>query len=223
MAVKKVLTGMVFNRLTVIREYGKDNSGRYLYLCRCSCGKEKIVRASHLTGGTIKSCGCYHSETASKTMHEQNYKWLTKHGMYKTRLYKIYLGAKYRCENPNNTSYWKYGGRGIRFLWKDFETFKTWAVNNGYSDNLSIDRIDVNGNYEPSNCRWITNNEQQRNRRDNRIIEIDGEKRCLQEWCDIYGINVSTVWKRETKGMNIIEAIKNPVNARYATRHKQAV
>jgi hypothetical protein len=212
MATKMDLIGRTFTRLTVINGAGRDRHGRCLWLCRCDCGIEKVVRGSHLTSGATKSCGCLHKEIAAKTMHEQNYKWVIKHGMYNTRIYKIFLGAKYRCTNKNNTSYPRYGGRGIKFLWGNFEEFRNWALANGYDNTKSIDRIDVNGNYEPSNCRWITNNEQQRNRRDSRIIEIDGIKRCLQEWCEIYGINGSTVWKREKMGIGIIEAIKRPVN-----------
>jgi hypothetical protein len=112
------------------------------------------------------------------------------------RLYKTHQGMKARCYNSNSDSYKYYGGRGITICdeWRNsYKAFKEWAINNGYRDDLTIDRIDVNGNYEPSNCRWITNKEQQRNKRTNHLIECNGDIKPLCEWAEIYGINAETI------------------------------
>lgn len=120
------------------------------------------------------------------------------------RLYKIHQGMKARCYKANNENYKNYGGRGISICdeWrKNYKVFKEWAINNGYRDDLTIDRIDVNGNYEPSNCRWITIREQQRNKRTNRLIEYKGEIKLLCEWAKIYGISAEAINDRIKKGL----------------------
>lgn len=111
---------------------------------------------------------------------------MSRHGMKHTRIYETWCGMKKRCYNPNSKSYKDYGERGIVVCdeWKnDFLSFYHWSVQNGYGENLQIDRIDTNGNYEPSNCRWITHAEQQRNRRNNIYIEHNGQKKSLTQWC----------------------------------------
>lgn len=123
----------------------------------------------------------------------------TKHKKCDTRLYCIFGAVKSRCYNKNNKRYKDYGGRGIAVCdeWKDdFMSFYNWAILNGYNDTLTIDRIDVNGNYEPSNCRWVTPKQQARNRRSNRNYTINGETHCLKEWCEIVGLNYRTVQYR---------------------------
>jgi len=139
----KDLTDQRFGKLTVIKLDCKDKRGECKWLCKCDCGNETVVYGSHLRKGDTVSCGCV-MRTANKT-----------HGESKTRLYKIWLHMKDRCNNPNGDHYCYYGGRGITYtpIWEDFNEFKSWAINNGYKDNLTIDRIDVNGNYEPDNCR----------------------------------------------------------------------
>lgn len=158
--------GKKFNRLLVLKIAYKKNNSPYV-LCRCDCGKEKVIKLYPITSNIIKSCGCYNRELAI-ALGKNTYK----HNMSKTRLYKIWSKMKERCYYKKDVrKYAYYGGRGITVCdeWKnDFVTFKEWALKNGYQDNLSIDRIDVNGNYEPSNCRWITMAEQQRNRRNNK-------------------------------------------------------
>lgn len=118
---------------------------------------------------------------------------------------------KQRCYNENNTRYKHYGGRGIAVCdeWRNnFQAFYDWSMANGYKDTLTIDRIDVNGNYEPNNCRWITNKEQQRNRRDNKLYTINNVTKCLSEWCEIYNINYSTAHYRLLKGLTIKQALE---------------
>lgn len=127
----------------------------------------------------------------------------TIHGMSHSRIYQCWADIKQRCLNPNNQSYHNYGDRGITICeeWKDdFMSFYNWAINNGYNDTLTIDRIDVNGNYCPENCRWATMKTQANNRRTNHYIEIDGETRTLEEWISLYGISKNTVMTRMTRG-----------------------
>jgi hypothetical protein len=119
---------------------------------------------------------------------------------------------KQRCYNEHRKYYPDYGGRGIKVCseWHDFANFREWALSNGYQDNLSIDRIDVNGNYEPSNCRWTTNVEQQRNCRNNRMIEINGEKKCVSAWAELYRIKPGTIYTRLKAGWDAVLAVTRP-------------
>jgi len=163
------LTGHKYNKLTVIKLHhktqkytidGKKKGHQYFWLCKCDCGNETIIPTSNLRKGLIKSCGCL-----KYTHHLSN-----------TRLYRIYIGMKTRCYNSKSLSYKDYGGRGITICQEwldDFMNFYNWAKDNGYSDNLSIDRINVNGNYEPSNCRWATQEEQSNNTRITNPTGID--------------------------------------------------
>lgn len=125
-------------------------------------------------------------------------KYKARHGMYGTKLYHIWNGLTGRCLNPNNKDYPNYGGRGITVCeeWKKPENFFGWAFLNGYNVNLTLDRIDTDKGYSPDNCRWVTNNEQQRNKRNNRIIEYDGESHCIAEWAEITGISKDTIESR---------------------------
>lgn len=158
------LTGQRFGRLVVIKRIeNTGKNGQKRYLCKCECGNETTALADNLKRGHVTSCGCYARERATECK--------TKHGMNRTRLHRIWLCMKNRCSNPRNAGYKYWGARGITVCdeWKNsFQAFYDWAMKNGYEDHLSIDRIDVNGNYEPSNCRWATPHEQRVNQRRNK-------------------------------------------------------
>ena len=158
------LTNRRFGKLTAIRPQ-RTNTGLYGWLCRCDCGKETVVRTTVLTSGHTKSCGCY-----AKHLRENGVPHTT-HGNKHSRLYRIWCGMKSRCCNPNVPFYKYYGGKGIAVCeeWQnDFQSFFFfffgWSMANGYEDHLTIDRIDNDGNYEPSNCRWVSMAVQNRNK-----------------------------------------------------------
>ena len=147
------LTGKCFGRLTVISEDHSD--GKHVYWnCKCSCGKSVVVSGDSLKRGLTKSCGCLNSELVRLRRKT--------HGFSGERIYRVWQNMIYRCENKNYIEFARYGGRGITVCeeWRNnFQAFYDWATSNGYADNLTIDRIDVNGNYEPSNCQWLTRSE----------------------------------------------------------------
>ena len=158
-------------------------------LCECDCGKVTKVRIEHLKSGHTKSCGCYQKKQTSKAKRT--------HGREPKRLYSIWSNMKTRCYNKNTECYSRYGGRGITVCdeWKKFEAFRDWALSNGYSDDLTIDRIDNDGNYEPSNCRWVTRKENMRNCSYNHYIEIMGMRKIVSDWIKELGISKTTAYK----------------------------
>ncbi|WP_196607105.1 hypothetical protein [Pectinatus frisingensis] len=151
-----------------------------------------------------------------------------KHGMYGTRLYHIWNGMKGRCLNPHNKDYEDYGGRGIKVCneWADDSTsFFRWAMHAGYNDNLTIDRINNNYDYCPANCRWISSDAQQRNRRNNKIITFNGESHCLAEWGRVLGISHKTIYSRIRNGWSIydvLQVIPSHRNQLYRNKNRRA-
>lgn len=153
MSIKIDLSGKRFGNLVVISEAYSDKKHLY-WNCVCDCGNEKVVSGDSLKQGLTKSCGCLNSQMVSERM--------VKHGESTTRLYHIWTQMIYRCTNPNATGFKYWGGKGISVCdeWKnDFKSFYDWSMNNGYEEHLTIDRIDPDGNYEPSNCQWVTRSE----------------------------------------------------------------
>lgn len=158
------LIGKKFGRLTVIKRLGKNKANNIQWLCKCDCGNEKILTTAELNRGRTQSCGCL----AKDLLIERN----KKHGLTKTRLYSIYCGMKTRCLNKNAPAYKYYGERGISICdeWlDDFKNFYDWAKTNGYKRNLTLDRKDNNGNYNPLNCHWVTYAAQAQNRREHKL------------------------------------------------------
>lgn len=193
--------GQKFGRLTVIRyDHSNEYNVRY-FLCRCDCGNEKIVQRSALMSGATKSCGCLSRELSHQ--RKTNFK----HGFsHKERLYDTWENMKRRCYNPKNIRYALYGGRGITVCdeWKnDYVAFRSWALENGYADNLTIDRIDNDKGYSPENCRWATSNEQENNMSRNHLLSYHGETHTLSEWANILGITYSTISHRVSRGWSM--------------------
>lgn len=202
--------GTRFGRLTVIGVNHKGTDRKYYYDCLCDCGNRCIVRSNSLTTGNTKSCGCMVKESKN-----------VKHGMKHTRLYGIWCGMRDRCNNEKNPAYKRYGGKGITVCkeWNEFISFYKWSMSNGYNESLSIDRINVNGNYEPSNCRWATPKEQSDNKSCNIIIELNGKKQDLQQWCDELGFNRSTINTRVRMcGWSYEKALTTPIR-----KHKKNI
>ena len=196
------LSGKKFGMLTVLSRDHKGNDRKWYYKCLCDCGNIVVVRSNALTCGNTKSCGCKKGKRNT-------------HHLSKTRIYRIWVNMKDRCNNISNPSYERYGGKGVIVCeeWRnDFFAFKNWAFQHGYNECLSIDRIDMNGNYEPSNCRWATAQEQADNKTNNIRITIDGKTQDLQQWCNEYGIKRSTVNTRVLLcGWDYERAITTPV------------
>lgn len=187
------LAGKRFGRLTVIRRVGKNKWGDSLWECSCDCGNITTVSGGHLKGGHTKSCGCFAREEKSRRA--------TRHGLLKgnkkPRTFIIWNGMKARCLNPHATSYPNYGARGIGICdeWLDYETFNEWAVTHGYADGLELDRIDNDGPYCPSNCRWVTRSANQRNTSRTHMLTIAGKTQCAADWIKDLGISKSTFYQ----------------------------
>lgn len=187
----KTIKNKIYGRLHVDKLQYIDTKRRKYYLCTCECGKRVIVQKSHLISGDTKSCGCLCKDVAKLKF--------TKHGKSNHPLSDVWNMMKQRCYNKNNKSYKNYGARGIKVCdeWKNnFKTFYDWAMENGYQDNLTIDRINVNGNYEPLNCKWVTQKQQQNNRTNNIRITYNGKTDTLSNWSICVGVSYNTLYKR---------------------------
>lgn len=212
--VYEKLIGEKKNFLTVISVLRKTGE-KSMLVCKCDCGKIKKIQPYAWQSGEVKSCGCRHDEL------------LSTHGLSKTRIYRIWRGMNARCYSEKSVAYEYYGGRGIKICdeWigeSGLFAFFDWAMNNGYSDELSIDRIDSNGNYCPANCRWADDKAQASNRRKRgtqktavvkrRVFwEIDGITRPAKEWCDEYGVSTEFVrYRMNVLRMSAKEALTLP-------------
>lgn len=204
----KDLTGQKFGRLTVVG-IQETNTRKTYWVCQCDCGNIKVVRSDSLQNGMIRSCGCLKREQ-NKINLQANHK----HKMSHTRPYEIWQGMKKRCYNPNDARYDRYGGRGITVCdeWlHDFAAFYKWALENGYSDKLTIDRIDNDKGYSPDNCRWVSEKEQSRNRCTNIKIRIGNATKTLTEWCEIFDLDYRVIHARyERNQFSTIDDLFNP-------------
>jgi len=199
------LTGRKFNRLTVIGFSYRIKYHIYWH-CICECGNESIVETSKLNSGHTKSCGCFNRENIKKIRLTHGDSANGK----RSRLYTIWTNIKQRCYNEKATNYLRYGKLGIKMCeeWYEYDNFKVWALNNGYEDSLTIDRINSKGNYEPINCRWVSYLQQGRNQKTNKLIEYNGKTMCLSEWCELLGIKYGRTLYRLDHGYSFEEAIK---------------
>lgn len=205
MAECKDLTGIKYGRLTVVKRVENSRNGSSRWLCRCDCGEERIHTAGHLNYGDVLSCGCLGKESR---LHSN-----TSHGGSKTKLYRVWHSMKDRCLLETSRAFKHYGGRGISVCeeWLKYEPFYRWAIENGYKEGLSIDRIDVDGNYEPSNCRWVSKAIQANNKRSNRVICYNGISHTAREWSEILGIKYTTLIKRLDEGWSVEDAFERPI------------
>lgn len=200
------LTGKKYNYLTIIKFSHYKSNYRY-WLCRCDCGVEKSIREDLIVKNKTISCGCYNIIKIKKTN--------TKHGLWSHRLHNVWSSIKTRCYNKKSHAYKNYGGRGITMCdeWKNnFKSFYDWAMSNGYQDNLTIDRINNNGNYEPLNCRWVDMKTQSNNKRNNKMITYKNETLSVSEMARKYDITVDRLSKRLYAGWSVQKAIETPVN-----------
>lgn len=208
MALIKDISGLRFGRLEVISLCNyRNKDGRALWKCKCDCGNEIIVSSNSLLRKNTRSCGCYKNDIIKQ-------KAIT-HNDSKSKLYKIWVSMKKRCQNSNDKGYKNYGGRGITVcnLWKNsYEEFKRWSLKNGYKQGLSIDRIDNNSGYSPENCRWVTTYIQSRNTRRTHFIEYNGKKYVMKDLAEKLGIKYNTFANRIlVYKFTLEEAINKPI------------
>lgn len=206
---KADLSGKKFGRLTVIRflQPEERKRKRYTWLCKCDCGKIVQVEGGKLTLGNTRSCGCLVVDFISNL--NKKYKYTSK------RLYSVYKGMLSRCYDENHREYSNYGGRGVTVYqeWlESYDAFAEWAFNNGYKENAkylecTLDRKDVDKNYDPDNCRWVSNQVQQNNRRDCIYAEYNGEVHTCMEWSKILGMTYQKVHYHLKRGKTIAEIL----------------
>lgn len=194
----KDLTGERFGRLLVLRKSNKKNGRKTYWICQCDCGNVKEIRSDCL--GIVKSCGCIKKEQ-DKVNLEANHR----HKLSGTRLYQEWQGIKSRCLDKRNKRYNDYGGRGIKICteWLIPDNFFKWALDNGYKDTLTIDRINNDGNYDPSNCRWVDNKSQSNNRRSNILITYQNKTQTLMQWCEELRLDYKRCYSRYKRGLSL--------------------
>jgi len=199
------LTGHIYGRLTVLCLVRKEKHYSR-WLCRCECGRYRTYVSTNLRRGLVRDCGCNRGALISKKMK--------RHGLTKTPLYVIWTGMMDRCFNPKNYSFSHYGGRGITVC-ERWQTLDNFISDMGpRPEGMSIDRINNDGPYSPENCRWATNKEQGRNRRDNRNVTIDGRTLTVTGWAEVMGIKYPTVRQRLRKGWSVEKALTLPAQPR---------
>lgn len=206
--IKLDLVGQRFGRLVVQSKFGSVKQ-KVVWICICDCGKETRVPSAMLRSGNTKSCGCLGIEARNASASASN----RTHGMSRTPTYESWFNMKRRCFEPSHKSYKDYGGRGITVCeaWLKFEPFL--ASMGECPAGMSIERTDVNGNYEPGNCCWATSKEQGNNRRNNRLLTAFGMTKTLTEWADSTGVSVHALSKRLSAGWPVAKAVSLPMKA----------
>ncbi len=193
------LTGQTFSNWTVLKKGDIGLNGAIYWICRCKCGTEKSVQAGSLRGGKSTGCGCV--------------SWI-RHGQSFTPTGRAWYGMRQRCGNPNDKNYPSYGGRGIKVCERWLESLENFVADMGYAPKgLTLDRIDVDGNYEPSNCRWASRRTQQRNRRNNPKVEYKGQMVNIVDLAEMHGLTNRTLRYRLSNGWDLETALSTPQQA----------
>lgn len=201
------LVGKKINNLEILK-YIYEGRHKEYFICKCNCGNIKKIYADSVRYNRTKSCGCLVKKGNKEKPRN------IKHNMTNTRLCRIWYGMRDRCYNKNNLQYYLWGGKGIKICkeWANkkqgFKNFYEWAMKNGYKDNLSIDRIDGNKDYEPSNCRWATAKEQVINTNKTIKITYKGQTHCISDWSKITKIRKSTIYWRYKNNKKVEEIFK---------------
>lgn len=212
-------TGEVIGRLTILGvapdRYDKRGKPRKYWRCQCECGSIKEIRDDGLNGRHTLSCGCMQRERVSEVNKGRTDG--LKYGDSRERIHNIWYLIKSRCEEPSSPNFHNYGGRGIHLCdeWSNgiegYFRFKEWSLNNGYSENLTIDRIDNSGNYSPENCRWVDTYVQGNNKRNNVFIEYCGKTQTLSQWARNLGVPMKSLYNRiQVLGWDIERAFNQP-------------
>lgn len=192
------LTGNKYGRLTVIGLSPKVSGRKSYWVCECTCGNKHVVRSDSLKSGNVQSCGCLKKEQDKMNL-TKHHRHLESH----TRLHDTWLGIKARVSCSGNPSYPNYGGRGIAMCsewFNSYGAFRDWALKNGYSPDLTIERVNNDGDYEPNNCTWIKAEEQAINRRSTVWVEWNGETKNVTQWAKKLGIKYGTLIARYNRG-----------------------
>lgn len=208
------LTGKTFGLLTVINRAENDINSKSMWCCKCDCGNEKIISGNSLSRGNSTSCGCF------------KLKLHTTHGMSKSNIYKVFTGMLQRCNNKKHKNYKDYGARGISVCkdWLTFESFYKWSMENGYRENITLDRVDNNGNYSPSNCKWVTMAQQSLNKRSSFYITFNGKTQTLKEWCNELNIPYPQIYTRiAVKGWTCERAFLTKFKYKSPSKNKKVV
>ena len=201
------IIGKTFSRLTVLKQFGKSKNGHLMFLCKCECGNEKLIIGSSLVYGDTKSCGCLSREKAyiMGINHGIAMREISRNPkrIERKRIKNAFSNMLNRCFNPKDMNYKNYGGRGVKVcdVWSnDPESFIEWSLSNGYSGNLTIDRIDNDGDYTPNNCKWSTTKEQSRNKRSNVFATIGDETKILNDWATEFNTSPKMIGNKFHQG-----------------------
>lgn len=212
-SVAESLIGRKFGRLTVVSQLDRDRHGHRHWECKCECGKTITPSGQALKSGNTESCGCLKNEVIGSRRRT--------HGASKSGAYRSWCAMKERCYSEKHKNYDLYGGRGITVCDRWLHSFANFLADMGdrpYA-RATIERLDTNGNYEPTNCEWATQKEQCRNKRNNHTLTIDGETLTISEWADRAGLDPRVIWSRIDRKWSPEDAVKLPCQHRFRGPH----